>query len=75
MKVLFVFSGNFKLFPISPFTKAQAESLREKGVEIGYFPVVGKGFQYLKNVGPLKKQLREQRPDLIHAHYSLCDHR
>jgi glycosyltransferase involved in cell wall biosynthesis len=72
VKVLFVFSGNFKLFPISPFTRAQAESLREKGVEIDYFPVVGKGFQYLKNVGPLKKQLREQRPDLIHAHYSLC---
>jgi teichuronic acid biosynthesis glycosyltransferase TuaC len=72
MKVLFVFSGNFKLFPISPFTKAQGESLREKGVEVDYFPVVGKGWQYLKNVKPLREHLRANPPDLIHAHYSLC---
>lgn len=44
----------------------------EKGVDVSYFPVVGKSWQYLKNVGPLRRQLREQRPDLIHAHYSLC---
>ncbi|MBK6620312.1 MAG: glycosyltransferase [Saprospirales bacterium] len=72
MKVLFVYSGNFQLFPISPFTKSQAESLRERGVEVEYFPVVGKGFGYLKNVAPLRKKLEETRPDLIHAHYSLC---
>lgn len=72
MKVLFVFSGNSKLFPISPFTKAQGESLREKGLEVEYFPVVGKGLNYLQNVGPLRKRLQESRPDLIHAHYSLC---
>ena len=72
MKVLFVFSGNSSLFPISPFTKSQGESLREKGVDVEYFPVVGKGLNYLKNVGPLRKRLQECSPDLIHAHYSLC---
>jgi len=72
LKVTFVFSGNSKLFPISPFTKAQGESLREKGVDVEYFPVTGKGLKYLKNVGPLRKRLEQSRPDIIHAHYSLC---
>ncbi|MCB9284859.1 MAG: glycosyltransferase [Lewinellaceae bacterium] len=72
MKILFVFSGNSRLFPISPFTKSQADSLREQQVEVDYFPVMGKGMQYLKNVAPLRKQLRENPVDLIHAHYSLC---
>jgi glycosyltransferase involved in cell wall biosynthesis len=72
MKVLFVFSGNSGLFTISPFTKAQAESLMAEGVEVDFFPVVGKGLGYLKNVGPLRQHLRKNHPDLIHAHYSLC---
>ena len=72
MKVLFVFSGNSRLFPISPFTKAQAESLREQGVQVDYFPVMGKGLNYLKNVGPLREHLQAHPADLIHAHYSLC---
>lgn len=73
MKVLFVFSGNSRQFPISPFTKAQADSLRALGVEVDYFPIQGKGaMNYLKNVGPLRQHLKANRYDLIHAHYSLC---
>lgn len=73
MKILFVFSGNSKQFPISPFTKAQADSLREQGVEVDYFPIVGKGsLNYLKNVGPLRRFLNNKNYNLIHAHYSLC---
>ncbi len=73
MKVLFVFSGNSAKFPISPFTKAQADSLRDQGLEVEYFPIVGKGLMnYLKNVGPLRRRLKTNRYDLIHAHYSLC---
>ncbi len=73
MKILFVFSGNFKAFPISPFTKAQAESLRDRGIEVDYFPITGKGPRnYLKNVGPLRAHLKNNRYDIIHAHYSLC---
>lgn len=73
MRVLFVASGNSAHFDISPFTKAQGESLRQEGVEVHYFPVVGRGvFGYLKNVPLLKSVLREQSYDLIHAHYSLC---
>lgn len=73
MKVLFVFSGNSKAFPISPFTQAQADSLRARGIDVDYFPIQGKGgLNYLKNVRPLRRQLRAQHYDLIHAHYSLC---
>lgn len=73
MKILFVFSGNSRQFPISPFTKSQADSLRDRGMEVDYFPIVGKGgLNYLKNVGPLRKHLKSNRYDLIHAHYSLC---
>jgi len=73
VKVLFVFSGNSRQFPISPFTKAQADSLRDRGIGVDYFPVTGKGsLNYLKNVAPLRKHLNENRYDLIHAHYSLC---
>ena len=73
MKVLFVFSGNSRQFPISPFTKAQADSLRDKGVEVSYFPIQGKGMRnYFKNINPLRKHLKTNAYDLIHAHYSLC---
>ncbi len=72
MKVLFVHSGNSTRFPVSPFLASQAASLREKGVEVEYFPVVGKGFGYLKNIGPLRRKIRTEVPDVIHAHYSLC---
>ena len=72
MRVLFVFSGNSDVFPVAPFIEAQAESLRSRGVQIDYFPVVGKGWRYLKNVAPLRRKIREARPDLVHAHYSLC---
>jgi len=72
MKVLFVFSGNSPYFPISPFTKAQGEALTEKGVEIDYFPLIGKGFlNYFRNIFTLRKYSRKRRFDLLHAHYSL----
>lgn len=72
MKVLFVFSGNSKHFPISPFTKAQAEALIEKKIEISYFPLIGKGLKhYWKNIFSLRKHLKQNEYDLIHAHYTL----
>jgi teichuronic acid biosynthesis glycosyltransferase TuaC len=73
LKVLFVFSGNSKQFPVSPFTQAQADSLRARGMEVDYFPIQGKGMKnYLKNIVPLRDHLKTRQYDLIHAHYSLC---
>ena len=73
MKVLFVASGNSKDFNIVPFIKSQGESIREQGIEISYFPVLGNGLKgYMSSAPRLKEWLRENPVDLIHAHYGLC---
>ena len=73
MKVLFVVSGNNAYYDIAPFIKSQGDSLEQEGVQVSYFLIRGKGlFNYLKNVLPLKRYLREHPVDVIHAHYSLC---
>jgi glycosyltransferase involved in cell wall biosynthesis len=70
MKVLFVFSGN-KRQGISPITKSQGISLESKGIKIDYFPVKGKGMiNYLKNLIPLRTQIKKNKYDIIHSHYS-----
>jgi len=71
MRILFVCSGNSKN-GISAFIKSQGESLRENGVELEYFTIQGKGFfGYFRNIFILKKYLKTNKFDLIHAHYSL----
>ena len=70
MKVLIVCSGNTG--KISPFVKEQGDSLRNNGIDIDYFMIKGKGiFGYLKNLPILKKQIKNNKYDLIHAHYGL----
>lgn len=72
MKVLFVASGN-KKFGVSAFVASQAKSLQEIGVEIVVFPVVGHGWKgYLSNLPKLRKTIKKENPDLIHAHYTTC---
>jgi len=72
MKILFVASGNSK-FGISPLVKSQGESLRKFSIELGYFPILGKGIiNYFKHISHLKKHLKNNQYDLIHAHYGLC---
>lgn len=71
MKVLFVSSGN-SLSKISPIVKAQGASLEAADVEIEYYPITGHGvWGYLKNILPLRKRIKEQKYDLVHAHFSL----
>lgn len=71
MKVLFVSSGN-ATSGISPIIKNQGESLKQAGIELEYFPIKGKGLKgYLKNIIKLKKFLKNEDFDIIHAHYSL----
>lgn len=73
MKVLII-SRYKKVFNnhILPFVYEQGEALRKSGVEVDYFLIAGDGyFSYLKNVAPLKRRIREFKPDIIHAHYGL----
>lgn len=72
MKVLFVCSGNSKSFEIAPFIKSQGDSLEKAGIDVAYFPVDGKGIRgYLKSALALRRYLRKNFFDLIHAHYTL----
>jgi glycosyltransferase involved in cell wall biosynthesis len=73
LKVLFVCSGNSKYEDgIIPFIKSQGDSLIQKGVDLKYYPVKGKGIRgYLKNIRPLKKEIKKNKYNIIHAHYGL----
>lgn len=72
MKVLFVASGN-KKFGVSSFVASQAKSLEQAGVDVIVFPVVGHGWKgYAANLPKLRKTIRQENPDLIHAHYTTC---
>ncbi|HQG56970.1 MAG TPA: glycosyltransferase family 4 protein [Bacteroidales bacterium] len=69
MKVLFVCRGN-KADVISPIIKAQALSLRKKGIDVDIFPVEGKNYLgYFKSIGKLRAFARKDNFDIIHAHF------
>lgn len=71
MKVLFISSGNSKI-GISPITYNQGESLKKQGVIIEYYTIKGRGVKgYLSNIRSLKRKLKEDKYNLVHAHYSL----
>ena len=70
MKVIIVASFNKDRF--APFIMEQAQALKALGCEIVFFGLKGKGLKgYLKNLSPLKRKIKECRPDVIHAHYGL----
>jgi glycosyltransferase involved in cell wall biosynthesis len=71
MKVLFVSSGN-RISGLSNIVLKQGKSLVDRGIEVEYFLINGKGIKgYLNAVPQLKKRLTQNKFDLIHAHYSL----
>jgi len=72
MKVLFVSSGNAKTNNrISSLIYNQGESLLQAGIDLEFFPIIGKGIKgYLKNIPKLNSFLRKNKFDVIHAHYS-----
>lgn len=70
MNILFISSGNYG---ITALVKAQAQSLVECGIKVSFFPIIGKGMVgYLSNIPKLRRHLRANSLDLVHAHYSLC---
>lgn len=71
MRVLFISSGNNK-DGISPIVENQGESLSALDIDVHFYTIQGKGLKgYLKNVLPLRKYVKKQKFDVIHAHYSL----
>ncbi len=70
-KILFVGTGNYSM-GVSPIIKAQAGSLIREGLSIDIFGIKGKGLLgYLKNIIPLRKKIKGNHYDIIHAHFSL----
>lgn len=70
MKVLFISSGN-KNNEVKPLVKAQGDSLEENGCKVYYYTVNGKGIKgYLKQIPHLRKYLKSNSYDIIHAHFS-----
>jgi teichuronic acid biosynthesis glycosyltransferase TuaC len=73
MRVLFVCSGNNQSFEIIPFIKEQGDSLGKEGVQVDYYPLVGKGLAgYIKAGLKLRRFLKEKHYELIHAHFTYC---
>lgn len=75
MKVIFVASGNKRVGTVSSFVQSQYDSLKAEGLDMVLFPIVGHGMKgYLKAVFALRKVVKREKPDIIHAHYSVCGH-
>ena len=72
MTVLFVASGGEKEQP-SPIIMNQADSIIGNPINIKFFIIRGKGLKsYIKSVLSLRKELKKNKADLIHAHYGFC---
>lgn len=73
MKVIFVASGNKKgAGQVNSFVQSQYDSLKAEGLDMVLFPVVGHGaMAHLKAAWQLRKLVRREKPDVIHAHYSI----
>ncbi len=75
MKVIFVASGNKVVGKVSSFVQSQYDSLQAAGLDMILFPVVGHGVMaHMRAVKQLRALIRQEQPDVVHAHYSVCGH-
>ena len=71
MKILIVASDKHGRF--APFIEEQIAALEARGIEVLRYGITGKGILgYLRELPALRRLIRVERPDLIHAHYGLC---
>jgi teichuronic acid biosynthesis glycosyltransferase TuaC len=71
MKVLFISSGN-SLNGISSIIFNQGESLKKNGMILEYLTIKGSGLiGYLKSIPRIRKHIKQNKYDIVHAHYSL----
>jgi len=74
MKILFVSSGNAK-DGISPIVRNQGQSLMNQGIIVDFFTIKGKGlWSYFIHIFVLRKYLKTNKFDIIHAHYSFASY-
>mgnify|MGYP006423712131 FL=1 len=71
MKVLFVCSGNKNDGP-SDVVLNQYKSLIDIGLDMDLYTIEGQGILgYLKNIIPLRRKIKTDNYNVVHAHYSL----
>jgi glycosyltransferase involved in cell wall biosynthesis len=71
MKILIIASDKGGHFV--PFIEEQITALQARGVQIVRYGVTGKGITgYLRELPALRRLIRAERPNIIHAHYGLC---
>lgn len=78
LKVLIVCNGTprnneaFNLKQHHPFIYEQVEAIKKQGVEFDFFYIEEKGIKgYFKSIIKLRKFVRANKYDLVHAHYGL----
>ena len=70
MKILIVASDKGGRF--APFIEEQIAALQQEGVQIIRHGVTGHGIMgYLRELPALRRLIRAERPDIVHAHYGL----
>ena len=71
MKILVIASDKQGKF--APFIEEQITALQACNVEIIRYGVTGKGISgYLREIPHLKRMIRIEKPNVMHAHFGLC---
>ena len=71
MKLLIIASDKGGHF--TPFIEEQMAALEDCGVQILRYAVTRKGMAgYLRELPALKRMIRKERPEIVHAHFGLC---
>ena len=71
MKILIIASDKGGHFV--PFIEEQITALEVLGIQVIRYGVTGKGIVgYLRELPALRRIIRAEHPDIIHAHYGLC---
>lgn len=69
MRVLFVSAGRKGI--IKPIIKNQGDSLLRAGVDVEFYVLSSSGMKgYLKNIKPLRKQIKSGNYDVVHSHFA-----
>jgi teichuronic acid biosynthesis glycosyltransferase TuaC len=72
MRILFVVRAKTDNSSVTPFVRSQGDSLINLGLKVEYYLIKRKGILgYMKSVVELRRYLKEEAFDLIHAHYVL----
>lgn len=70
MKILIVASDKGNRF--APFIEEQIAALQAQGLQIVRYGITGKGIMgYLRALPGLRRLIRTEQPDIVHAHYGL----